>query len=829
MPALTSPALDTPTGIRSQAAAAAKNQFPATPDPAWRRDQIDPTRWDKTYPYQFLVVEAVPGSGDDVSYRIVPGWRFTLPMPPESVTKDRPYAIALDAQSEGVLEEHNGLVFVPISVHGTCGVLPLRGTAEQAQTPSAGASVIGGTIQALGNLKSAASDVGRVALGDPLTATNVHAPEEFASGDLSKTSGYYQTRLLAQFLDSYATMKKDRKNRALSLAFCAWKEEEVYLVTPRSFRLQKTGASPMEWTYDIQLTAWASVRIDSSGSGIADSPVSIRRDPGLLARVLDTVLAARKTVAAATTVVSAVVGDAGRLVTEPLRETTLFCKDLQGAALTVYDLPKSLQQQVVGPFAAAAAAAAGFPGVTDAAARAELRSAAAAGTEMGAATPLAPRPGGPAVLLDHPALKLGPAALDSVRVDDLALPPDTARRVAAERSRIAGLTRDDFATRRDGIRAVADRLAVGLGVGSASYEETYAVSSPRIKSEPSDADWDALAALNDAAMALDRLAATADGSTDPSPMDAMAALSERSGIAFKTAKSKFAVPFPHGRGGLEKLALAYLGDATRWPEIAALNGLRSPYVDEEGWSSAMVVNGAADRVSVAAGSIPDTYTGQTVYLRSSTVRRTHRRVVGTEVNGDVLTVLLDGPATDYLVADAAVLEGFLPGTVNSQQLVYIPSDAEPADDPAVTRAIPGVGEFDPLVAVGGVDLLLTDTDDLIVTPDGDTPLAVGMANLIQNWRVRLRTPLGSLTLHPEEGRPQSVGKSTRSVDARATLRAVQRMFSDDPAVESVAGLRVSKAGPAVRIGATVHVRGVEQPIPVTYHVRTGAEPPDKLD
>jgi len=821
--------LDAPTTLGAMATAAGDNAFPkGHDDPLWRRDQIDTTRWHRLFPYQFLVVEAVPGPRDTVLYKLVPGWRFTLPMPPESLVFDRTYAINLGAQNHGVLEEHNGLVFVPIQLHGTCGVLPLRGAAEQQPGATPLGSIAAGTVQAVQGAQAALQDLQRTATSSPMVSSNIHPADDFAAGGaLAKSSGYYQTRLLGQFLDAYATMKRDRRFRARTLAFCTWKDEAVYLVKPSSLRLAKTASAPLEYTYDLSLVAWASVKLDAGNAGTTDLQLPIRRNPGLLNQVLNLVQSARRVLAATSNVASSALGDVDRLITEPLRETALFCKDLQGTVATVADLPKSLVEQVRTSFATAAASAAGFPDQQDARTRSQLRSAAAAGVEMGASSRLAPRPGGPDPGSDHPVAKLDYGALDAVSVDSLALPPETARRLAAERARVASLSRDDFATRRDRLRAAADRLAVAIGAGNTTFEDTFAVTAPRIKAAPSDADWDTLFALADAAAALDHLAATADPPAGETVMESMAALAQRSGLAFRVPKSKFAVPFPHG-ATIERVAQLYLGDPLRWLEIVTLNGLQAPFVDEHGWSTALIVPGVDTEACVAVGSIPDVYVGQTVYLRSQAVRRVHRRVVAVEVDGDILRLQLDGPTTDYTVHDGALLEGFLPGTVNSQQLVYIPSDEAPADEPAVTRTIPGVGEFDPLVAVGGVDLLLDSDNEIVFTPDGDTPFAIGLQNMIQNWRVLLATPLGAVLLHPEEGRPQAVGRSTADVSAGEDLRAVQRMFAEDPGVEGVTGLRVVKSGSAETLSATIHVRGVKQPIPVNYEIDTGARPPDPL-
>jgi hypothetical protein len=340
-----------------------------------------------------------------------------------------------------------------------------------------------------------------------------------------------------------------------------------------------------------------------------------------------------------------------------------------------------------------------------------------------------------------------------------------------------------------------------------------------IKSEPTDSDWEALFALNESCIYLDQLAATADGepSAQEERMVVMAALARASGIAFKVPRSKFAVPFPYG-GTLEQLAKQYLGDPLRWHEIAALNGLREPYVDEVGFDLQLRVNGDDHQVVVADAT--NLYVGQTVYVWSDQVRRTRRQVQGLRrVGADTVVTLNGDPDMGlYRTEDRARLSAFLPDTVNSQQLVYIPSDTEPVDDDAITKAIPGVNEFDPMVATVGVDLLLDSTNDLVIGPDGDTRFAAGLANLLQYVRVALSVPRGHLMLHPEFGLPVVVGMSTADFDPGSVLTSVRRMFAEDPSIATVNGVKIEKKGPTASITASIVAAGTDQPVPLRFEI-----------
>ncbi len=801
--------LDVPLSIPGQATLAAE----ANASPQEFRDRnwagiedIDTTRWDKLYPYQLLVVESVPGDGATTQYRILPGWQFTLPMPPESMVVDTTFAVGESALNSGILEEWNGVVWKTVSMHGTTGVLPLRGAAEQQLGFNPAVSIFGGTVQAAENTVNVAAQLRESVTGQPQVNRNLHQLSEFEPGKpLGKSTGYYQTRLLERFLHTYAKAKTKREARSWHLALAVWKDEAVYLIVPKSFRVTKTSASPLEYTYDLLMRASKRVVLDAGGSGIADLPLPARRDPGVLARALNSVRDATRVVKSASLVATAALGDVDRLITEPCREVALFCRAVTTGARTVADFPRALQAQLKSSISRAAK---------------DLRWAEATATTRD-----------PVLRRRRQAITAGstdfdPAWFGDLDLDDLKVDPKLQARLDAEAQRVAALTRDDFANRRDKLRSAADLLATSLGAGSDTFTATTGITAPSQKPAPGDGDWEVLFALNDAATAADHLAATADPPPRGTGMEVMAALARRSGIAFRIPKSKFAVPFPYN-GTLEGLATQYLGDPDRWMEIAELNGLRDPWVDETGWTTPLRTNAVEYEVIVATGSMPDLYVNQQVFVRSTTLRRVRRMVTGIRVVGADTVVSLDDRVDGYDVVDIAVLEGFLPDTVNSQQLVYIPSDVEHADDDAVVKAIPGVREFDPFVAVGGVDLLLDEgTNDLILTPDGDCRLAVGLTNTIQGWRVALATPQGKLNRHPQYGRPQVVGESTADVDAGEELRAVRRMFSEDPAVGSIVGVKVVKSGVLNKISASVQVRGIAQVIPVTYHVAAGFKPPE---
>ncbi len=831
-----SAALDAPVDFDTNVNLASTNESPDISDAFWTQLPIDTRRFNKLYPYQFLVVRSESGTGDATSFHIEPGWGHTLSLPPEALSTNTPFAISTSATLGGIIEQHNGAPFKMISISGTTGHLPGRDAAVQQLGFSFAQTIAGGTVaqvnRVVGDFKATVAS----ATGTPITNPNVHNESEFedANALVSATSGYNQMRLLKRFFERYAAIKKTVEGRNLHLAFAAWKDEEVFLVTPTNFSVNRDGSSPFEYKYNIGLKAWRRITLEVSNSlGVLPSP--LLRSPNRLAQVLNTLRNARQTVQSITKVAEAAMGDVEHLLFEPLRESILFVKDVMGLGLTVADLPHAIKARVHAAWvefhgtdtATASGARQTSDRVknwnTDGRMTANLV-ASMTSSKNKTAKNKALDLSSSASLFNNKLLGRqagGLEALDNIDIGVMKLPSVVKQQIAVERSRVRNLTRADFEAKRDTIQNAYNILAVVLGAGNETFEETYGVIATPIKDEPTDTDWDTLNAINDSLIAFDSLAATGDNepTAREDRIEVMAALNRRSGIAFKIPRSKFAVPFPYGTT-LEGLSKTYLGDPDRWPEIVALNGLQVPYIDETGWDVPLLVNGSGAEVVVDADQLSRIYIGQTVYILSRTVRKTQRRVIGIAVHGTSMVLTLDGTANmgQFTTADEAILAAFLPDTVNSQQLIYIPSDKEPSEDGFITKSIPGVSEFDPMVAVCGVDLLLDNHNDLVLTPEGETRYAVGLTNLIQGLRIELGVKRGDLLQHPDYGLPLEVGMSVADFDAKDTLTSVRRMLSSNPAISAINAAQVIQKGPVASINASVSVTGVAQAIPVSFAV-----------
>ncbi len=806
---------------------------PAYGDKFWEftEEDIDVTRWNQKFPYQLLVLIESNGS-----YEVAPDWSFTLPVPPEALSISTPFAISTAATLNGIVEEHNGAPFRTISIQGTTGVLPNR------ETPAANGGVpdvqraLGGI--AAGLVQSVASSA--LSIASSYSSHNLTDTSTWSNlpGSPGRGTGYYQFRLLQKFLESYVAMKKrpGKEFRQRRLALAIWKDQAVYIVSPVSFELRRTAGDPLGYPYSMQFKAWRRVRLAAKGSDPLLDYQAQRNDPTVVQNLLNVILEARSILSNAHAALEAVRGDVDALVFEPLRQVTLLAKDLAGVAAAAADLPSSLLSDVKGLIVNAMSVDDAYleAGKSIARSGAQMQSdfddiKAAAGFSTASGIDVVQAGGASSQALSgsaEPVNKIfdNPVAhydtLAKISVDKLQMKPSTKKKMLDEVERVRRLTRLDYEKMRDQLQQVAADFADSIGDGSATYSETYDRPSFTTTKQPTDEDYDVIFAMNNAILEMNRLVVSGKRSTARlQAIEYVAGLARRSGIAFTTPVSKYPVPFPYG-STLELLALRYLGDANRWHEIAALNGLRTPYVDEEGFELPLLTNGRLNQVTV--GDASQLYVGQPVTLTASNTPRTKRRITKLDpINSTMVIVYLDGDEDldRFGTMGGAKLHAYKPDTVNSTMQLYIPSQ-EPLPNSNITSTdIPGVDAFTPLLEAGGVDLLLTPTGDLAVTPDGDCKLAVGLQNLIQRVRIAIATPRGSLPQHPSFGLGLKAGMSTADLDAKQLLEATRGLFRDDPAFSGVLGARVQKSGPGMKVSLSIGIAGQDIVLPVSVDVR----------
>lgn len=768
--------------------------------------------WNRYFPYQLKILEAVRQDDGTTRYDST-NWEYTLPVSPQELTVDMPIATTVTPTLTGIVEQHGGTPFRTINIQSTTGITPIKNKGAGLSTGLEGVvnNVFGGTVQ---NVEGITASVSNMVSGNSFKKNiNKGIGSSFkVDSDLipDTSTGFYQYLLLERFLESYSNMKANGSKQqemadgkvvdfnSLRLAFCIWKEQAVYLVSGVQLTRRRSANSPMEYNYNLQLKAWARVDLTSIGPRGYQFHLAAR-DPTIVADIFNRFRAARQVIDTAGNLMDSILKETGTVVKEALRQTGLALKGINNIEKKFEDYPQYIQNAI-------------------------LKSTIAQWDTL--------KNNFNEVLLNKEILiphaydwKTGyveedvAGIINKVNLPDLNLPDAILGQIQFENDLAASIGRLGYQEIKGTIASAADAFADAIGAGDVDYHTIYDTPIDNMKTRtPSAQEWDVMYALAETIQVLDYLAAS--NLINPvtiTSVDYIAGLAEQSGQAFKKPLSKFAVPFPYGYT-LEKLSLQYLKDANRWLEIAVLNGLREPYIDEVGFKTYLLVNGDRNQILVPTDS--RFYKGQSVWLTDRYLREKRHIIDITKPNTTQYIITLDGEGDlqRFKTIDEAYVEAYLPGTVNSQQSIYIPSNAPPTEDPE-SRQIPGVDQFDTLLDVGGIDLLLTEKYDLAISPNGDCLLAYGLANIIQNVKIAISTPNGALLQHPQFGFVISAGTSLADLDVDEIAQSIKNTFTQDSMFTGVTTKQLRLTGNTLFIDLEIEVAGLSKSIPVTIQVQ----------
>lgn len=265
--------------------------------------------------------------------------------------------------------------------------------------------------------------------------------------------------------------------------------------------------------------------------------------------------------------------------------------------------------------------------------------------------------------------------------------------------------------------------------------------------------------------------------------------------------------------------MRYLGDSQRWLEIATLNFLQEPYIDENGFQYPLLSN--ADGRNIVVGFDQDLFIGQTVYLYSNTQSPTARSILDiVQLSQTSFLLTLDGLANldSFALADKAYIQAYLPGTVNSQSVIWVPSSVESPQDDQIN--IPASVANVDLVGVSKVDWLLNDYGDLAITNTGDFRLAAGITNIVQALRIKFGTQLGTNLLNPDFGLSVQPGVMVSDISASDTYNQISEMITNDPRFSGISGMQVSVNPPGVSISLGVQIANQDGIFPVSFQLPT---------
>jgi len=816
---------------------------------------IQPERWNQLFPYRLMVIDTLnnnrlvgKGNSDSI-VKVVAGqqqgsatlifeplgynWIFNLPITPQQLSITDQYAINTSATLRGVLEEHNGVIFKSISASGTMGVWPYReNLTKPPQSPSIIQSLFGGTLSAVsGLIDQVASVVNTFTTNSPHSKPNTIGPTDPGSQFGPTSSGYYQALYLQQFLEQYAEAKRNPANSGWRLVFDIPKQNQSYVVTPMAFTWQQSAQKPMEIMYQLQFKGWRRINLMEIPQN--PSPASAYQiTPGILQRILNGITEARLVCSSAIGVIGAVRADVDG-VFNVLSQTALFVKDLLGVGAAASDLPSSIArdfnsaiQQYTFSNSSAILASTSTPGAAAAVKtilaatnqRNGITQTAASGGQLGPTIANAQQTNNATAVLNNPNANVD--LLDQVPLSQLSLNTAQQNKVNKILSNTS-LTVAQLKANAENILSLSVQLSDYFGAGSTVYNQLYNLTPPPTRIQPMSVnEFLILEALYEFVQGVYFLTASTQV-TDLNLINSLnyvSGLANASGIPFDIPSSKTYIPVPFGLN-LEQIAARYLGDPQRWIEIATLNNLEEPYIDQTGFRLTLLSNAIGRQVVISSSQ--NLYIGQTVTLKSLTQVPVSRQITNITPlpNGNSFLVSVNGDPDlgTFTTADSAYLQAYLPNTVNSQQKIFIPSDLpEPVYAGQANVIPPGLAQNDPLTGLSGVDILLTESGDLAIDQYGDFMIAYGLTNLVQALRTLFRTVLNSSLLDPNYGLGVSAGTSISDLNVQQLYQQINQQVTQDPRFANVVSLQINANPPVLSINVGVALPGNNGVLPLSF-------------
>jgi hypothetical protein len=811
---------------------------------------IQGSRWSKLYPYSLVVVEqqgdgkysVVSRSGGSLSSSFFTVeerpdlfrlsfkptenyWMFQLPITPQQLSISNQFAINTSATLRGVVEEHGGTKFKMINMSGTFGVWPFRGS-QNATTPDAPNSLqtlFGGTLNAFSSLSSSISRTISTLKGKSPAKKPKEVDVSTKAGGFAGT-GYAQALLLDQFLEQYAERKKrpDWANRRL--AFHIPKQNQTYLVTPLVFTYSQSADSPNEYKFNLQLKAYRRIKLDFNPS---PSNVNVPRplESNTLQSVLRTISEARRTLGSAYNLVRAVRSDVNAPF-NALRETALFVKNLSGLAASIVDLPDNIISD--SKFAIADAIAdtsqatsilnsvtAKLAGDVDKVKEFKRqREGLPLGTAIDENTVLSSKISPINNLFENPAQNFD--LFNQIDVNSVSFPPAVQDAIENEINRVSLLTVDDIQRHRNTLQELAYQISNAFGTGDQTFSDVYRRAAPKTRLQPITIDeFSILKKLYDVIQLMGVLTINDDVQKNQNAAyEFVRAEAQSANITFEDSQSKIRAPVPFGLT-IEQIAARYLGNSERWLEIVTINALKAPYIDEVGFQRSFLSNGDGRQFNV--DSAENLYIGQKIFLFSNTQPKQKRTIINIEkINDTNFLITVDGLDNlgIFTTSANAKMQAYLPGTVNSQDQIFIPSDL-PVPEDLATRPVPATKD-DELTGLSKIDILLGDDNDIAVDAFGDLRLSYGLTNIFQALKLKFITEPGQLLRFPSFGSGLRPGISNADINAQNVYNIISALIAQDPRFSGIERLQITQEGPIFTVNLSVFIANGLGVYPISF-------------
>ncbi len=733
---------------------------------------------------------------------------FKLPITPQEITQTEDFAVSIKPTQGGTVVNHSGNKYKTLSISGTTGVQPFRGL--------------------LGAFKGTGLAIGK--------------PDE-----LQYRSGYEVFQHFRQWMRAYHEVKAQPKSQGIRMMFRNYKDWEFLYVEPLKFTMKRDAQKPLLYNYTISFKVLGVHSIDKPlfdqvvsklneiSVAVANTYVLIKKNKSVTEFYTGTIDDFEQSINNLKYALKAANKDDIKMSEFSKSDAkklsfkeTLSLLGVIGNAMSA-SAANQKQAEAAGTSPASADPAAAGLGLTTLAAFPSYTNAQSAQAQLNA-------------ILDQE-----PALLSGIPLS--ALPPPVAATLVQNQTAAALISPVEVLNIQSQAQGIADQLAEGLGLGDDSYNAIFGITpSTGIETavEVTDAQFEMLYAMSQAVNSIDGILSS------DKLFDTNAALYSQAGAANganSVGQGIFSMPDPNAgtKDGflsagqtLEDLALSELGDASRWTEIAELNGLKAPYIVGalETLNPNYIVESAnfADPTTIADLQIgflylvPSTpspssgWSGKSKYIAEylggdeSLVAswRFFYPDEGTLIKITSTQELLRFTDGEWSEVDESIYS--TDGVLKPGDKIKIPSSAAkplttPIQGPRDNLYTNGLSSGERSLAV---DLRLTEDMDLDLTPSGDLNVAFGADNGAQAIVLKLLYEKGSLKKYPGIGTNLTPGKVMPDI---ANLRAdLTASLLQDTRIKKVSKINLIQENSGVTLSFEVSFNDIAQPIPINIPI-----------
>jgi nucleoid-associated protein YgaU len=744
---------------------------------------------------------------------------FALPITPQNITQTENFAVVIKPTQGGTVVQHSGNRYKDLVISGTTGVHPYKG--------------VTGVDKATGE-----------ALAQP--------------DELKYRSGYEVFIHFRNWMKAYHQEKSKPGRNKLRMIFKNYKDWEFLIVEPVTFTANRSAAKPLHYDYNIRFRVLGHFTPPKFELNFLD------RLDNALQTVSSKLDAARSIFLKFQDTIRSIASEIDSF-NEDLRKINLAVKAAIGVKLTASDMSNRIVSNFVSQTGALKLllslskrtnSLASTPtilalekaGITGDSIGLEVSPEQAAQKQLA----LAKKQGGsgdPKKDLLEVLNKLGDLK-NQIGIEDY--PKEAQEALIKEQTEAANTSsREKVKALLQRAVEIRDKFNDSILYNDETYDFVFDLTSTNSSVEAindTDSQFELMNAFTESILAIEAILGS------DKFFDSLSKIYNRDDSkSHATSVGEGVFSFPSDRANVKEaivpigstlvdIALAEFGDASRWTELAELNGLKYPYIDLTGESGEKIkysvksanYNNPTQIQLLDVGFkyiIPESPAAAGAWVGKE--KRVAEYLGGTVSSASNWKFIYPDDKLILKVLDSNKLLKFSEGAWSETTLDSVQSKSvlKPGDIIKIPTTSPtsivntSKAPKDNTVTTGlsasekalGVDLKINESGDLILGANGDLELASGTTNGAQSILLKLAYEKGELISHPELGLDLAVGE--KITDLAAIRTQLYTTLKQDDRVEDVRNIHLTQVGGSITITFDVFYKNVSEPISLAIPIQ----------